>query len=193
VPVWTDPIDPTEAPPGHAPYIGDGLLAINDFFVGSRLGNAVYRKDSIWTTHTVSLPNGLDAVRWYQYVPSTGQMTMGVISDPARSYYLPSLAVSINGNLGISMGGCSATEYPGVWFTGRAVTQPPGYTDPPTLIHAGEDYYYLSIGGNRWGDFSSTCSDYGTDDFWSSQEYAEPWNSAWQSYVFGTWIGHVAQ
>ena len=169
-----------------APQAGDGR-GIDT--ADTRLWNAVYRNGFLWTTHHVNVGNKTEAA-WYRIDPVTGLATSGRISDPARWYYFPSIAVNRDDVAAVGFSGSSSTEYAGGYYT---VIRPPYVAaEPVALMKSGEDTYFKDFGTgvNRWGDLSATTVD-PTDDvtFWTIQEYA--WTHEPVSGIsrWGTWWG----
>jgi hypothetical protein len=161
----------------------------------TRLLKAVFRNGSVWTVHHVSGTGGKTEVAWYQVNPATlGVVQQGRISDPARWYYYPSIAVNQSNDVAIGFSGSSPTEFVGGWYTARKGGDPVNTMQPPSLLKAGESSYFKTLGGaeNRWGDFSATAVDPADDlTFWTLQEYAESpviVNGSLRS-MWGTWWG----
>ena len=196
-PVWHAPIAVTIAAypflnllPG-APQLGnDNTIDTSD----PRLLNVVYRNGSLWTVHTVQSPGTTKTeVAWYRIDPGAGAvMAQGRISDPTRWYYYPSIGVNANGDVAIGMSGSSATEFVGGYYTARRFADPGGTMQPVSLLKAGEQPYFKTLGGteNRWGDYSATVADpNGNLRFWTVQEYAKTHDPATGDSRWGTWWG----
>ena len=172
----------------NAPQLGGaGLIETND----DRMLDAEYRGGSIWCTHSIDVSNRT-SVRWYQLGAASGAiMQQGTISDSARSYYYPSIAVNAAGDVALGFTGSSASEYASAFYTARAAGDPAGSTQAVSLLKAGEAYYYKTYSGtsNRWGDFSETCVDPAHDTgFWTIQEYA--WTPGGGHDRWSTWWGN---
>jgi len=179
-PVWHSPLQVTVTPytsanslPGAPQPGNDNTISTSD----TRLLNTVYRNGSLWTVHTVSGPATTKTeVAWYQIDPSAGTvLSQGRISDPTRWYYYPSIGINANGDVAIGMSGSSATEFVGGYYTARRFADPGGTMQPVSLLNAGEQSYFKTLGGteNRWGDYSATVVDpNGNLRFWTVQEYA---------------------
>ena len=139
----------------------------------TRLWNAILRNGFLWATHHVGAGGKTEAA-WYRIDPATSSVSaQGRISDLARWYYFPSIAVNQDDVAAIGFSGSSATEYAGGYYT---VIRPPYVAaEPVALLKSGEDTYFKDFGRgvNRWGDLSATTVD-PTDDvtFWTIQEYA---------------------
>jgi len=163
-----------------------------------RLANLVYRGGRLFTTHTVTpsvTDNTRTEVAWYEIDPAAASVTtagppvqQGRISDPARFYFYPSIAVNANRDIVIGFSGSSPTEYAGAYYSTRGASDAAGTMSSPALLRAGQgSYVQLDSGSrNRWGDFSATCLDPSADNtFWTIQEYVVSDN------VWGTWLGAV--
>ena len=139
----------------------------------TRLWNAVLRNGFLWATHHVGAGGKTEAA-WYRIDPAASSVSaQGRISDPARWYYFPSIAVNQDDVAAIGFSGSSSAEYAGGYYT---ILRPPfGAAEPVALLKSGEDSYFKEFGTgvNRWGDLSATTVD-PTDNvtFWTIQEYA---------------------
>ncbi len=164
----------------------------------TRILNAVFRNGHLYATHTVSdSANTRTEAAWYEIVPSSppSLVQQGRVSDPARFYYYPSIAVNANGDIAIGFSGSSATEFPGGYYTARFASDAAGFTQPVGVLKSGEDAYSKPLRGtdSRWGDFSATVVDPSDDlTFWSIQEYARVSSSTPDPSNpgrWGTWWG----
>lgn len=165
-----------------------------------RLANLVYRGGRLFTTHTVTpsiADNTRTEVAWYEIDPAAARTSVttagppvqqGRISDPARFYFYPSIAVNANRDIVIGFSGSSPTEFAGAYYSTRGASDSAGTTSAPALLRAGQGSYVRigSSGRNRWGDFSATCLDPSADNtFWTIQEYVV------STDTWGTWWGAV--
>jgi hypothetical protein len=192
-PVWHSPVPIAVAPYPQEFGLPDAPQANDSRGIDTadtRLWNAVYRNGFLWTTHHVDGGNKTEAA-WYRIDPATSTVNaQGRITDPARWYYFPSVAVNQDDVAAIGFSGSSSTEYAGGFYT---VIRPPYVAaEPVALLKSGEDPYFKDFGKgvNRWGDLSATVVD-PTDNvtFWTIQEYA--WTRDPVSGVsrWGTWWG----
>ena len=156
----------------------------------TRILNVVQRNGHVYATHTVSnATNTKTEVAWYEIVPSSppALAQQGRVSDPARFYYYPSIAVNSNGDIALGFSGSSTTEFAGGFYTARSIADPAGFTQIVSTLKAGEGTYFKDLGSgqNRWGDYSATVVDPSDDlTFWTLQEYAATPINTW-----GTWWG----
>jgi hypothetical protein len=191
-PVWHAPVFVDVAPYTQdfglpaAPQAGDSRgIDTTD----TRLWNVVYRNGFLWTTHHVAANSKVEAA-WYRIDAVTRSVTQGRISDPARWYYYPSIAVNQDDVAAIGFSGSSAAEYAGGYYT---ILRPPyAAAEPVALLKSGEDTYFkdFGYGVNRWGDLSATTVDPSDNmTFWTLQEYAWTHDPVSGVSRWGTWWG----
>ncbi len=159
------------APPPDAPQPG-GLVGLETY--DKRLASSLVLKDGVmWGVHTVD-SGGRAAVHWFKVDEANNVLLQeGLIADPARAYYYPSIAVNGEGVVVIGFSGSSTTEYVSSF---AAVGQTEGGATtfgPPLLLQAGLAGFRVldSLGRNRGGDYSATVVD--PEDprvFWTIQE-----------------------
>lgn len=174
-----------------APQLGDERkIATND----SRLLNAVFKNGSIWTTHTVFLPEAApthSGIDWWQISPSANVIQFGRIEDATTKqfYAYPSIAVNDCNDVMIGFNQFSTTIYPSAAYAFRNGTDPLSTIGTSTVFKAGLAPYYKTFGTsrNRWGDYSATCVDPSDGKtFWTLQEYANTPRDRW-----ATWWGKL--
>ncbi len=184
--VGTIAIPSSGLPPTGPPNLADPR---ND----DRLLNAFFQNGSVWTTHTIGVTAGAatkQTARWYELDVIGLALRQSGTVDPnsSRWYYYPSVAVNGQGDMVLSLSGSSSTEFPGTYYTGRTFTDPPGVTDTPILVKAGEAAYDSRplFGEGRWGDYSGAAVDpVAGGTFWVINEFAQPSN------FWGTWVAEV--
>ncbi len=165
--------------PPNAPQLGGPSLDTLD----GRPMNSVWINGSIWTTNCIS-SGGRAGCRWYQVSTSSITVTQtGTVDDPSLHFFAPSIAVNTNNDVAMGFSGSNASQFAGVYFTGRLSSDPAGQMGVPVLYKAGEGSYDDGS-GPRWGDYSLTSID-PTDNrtFWTIQEYAGPTGSNWRTYI----------
>jgi hypothetical protein len=101
---------------------------------GDRLMNLQFRlvdgEASLWTSHTVLAPSGVDDIRWYEIrgllPPAVAPVLYQEASfAPDTNYrWVSSLGVDIEGNMAIGYSISSPFIYPSIFYTGRLVTDP---------------------------------------------------------------------
>jgi len=192
-PVWRSPV-PIEVTPYPQEFgLPDAPQANESRGIDTtdtRLWNAVYRNGFLWTTHHVD-GGGKTEAAWYRIDPATGTASaQGRVSDPARWYYFPSIAVNQEDVAAIGFSGSSAAEYAGGYYT---IVRPPYIAaEPVALLKSGEDTYFKDFGRgvNRWGDLSATTVDPADNvTFWTIQEYAWTHDPVSGASRWGTWWG----
>ncbi len=187
VPLGRIPITRYQLPFAAQARDSDGVWLIDD-----RAMMAVYRNGSLWTCRHVQInpfPNQQIGIAWYEFDVATMTLRQsGLLLDPARQYYYPSLMVNDEGDVVMAFSGSSPSEYIGAWITGRRATDPPGEMAPPRQLQPGAaPYTRLDPSGlNRWGDYSYTTLDPSDQcSFYTVQEYVHANN------VWGTVIGRA--
>jgi transcriptional regulator CtsR len=194
-PVWHAPTAVTIAAYTVSDLLAGAPQSGNDNTIDTadtRFLNVVYRNGSLWTVHTVPSPATTKTeVAWYQIDTGTATiLSQGRISDSARWYYYPSIAVNKDNIAAVGFSGSSTTEFAGGYYT---LIQPSsGTAEPVALLKAGEAPYSKTFYGtdNRWGDYSATIVDPSDDtSFWTLQEYAQTPDPATGASRWGTWWG----
>jgi Ca2+-binding RTX toxin-like protein len=147
----------------------------------SRLGsNVVLQDGSLWGVQTVD-SGGRAAIRWFEIDATTNAVRQeGLISDPALSFYYPSIAVDEEGHVVIGFNGSSANTFVSSYAVlGLTIEGRTGF-DRPILLDAGQATYerFDGIGRNRWGDYSATVLDpTRTNTVWTFQEFVAAANT----------------
>lgn len=152
----------------------------------TRLINAVWRNNKLWTAHTIA--NGsLAQARWYSVNtaswPAVSMSQAGNVNTGSANYYFPSVSVDQNDDMAMgftrSIAGTTG-EYPSAWHCSRLVTDATGTMGAPVLDHSGTAAYI----GTRWGDFSGTTIDPSDNvTFWTMQEFSTSTGDRWSNWV----------
>src|SRR5207248_697354 len=91
-------------------------------------------------------------------------------------YLAPSLAVDVNGTVGLGCTRSSETEFPSVYVMMRAADDPRNTMRPPVLAAPGTTLFSSKLPskfGLAWGNYNTTCVDpVDPAIFWTYQEYA---------------------
>jgi len=164
---------------------------------GTQLINAVWRSDSLWTTHTVGVTDGGDAtVRWYEIDTTGGVYSIAQQGDidpgPGVHTFLPSIAVDAVGNMAVTYTQSSASQFPNMMLAGRQAADPAGTTTPGIVIRASDSPrgQPAQTGGARWGDYSGITVDPADDaTFWAFNQYERTpsaWGTWWSASTFRT-------
>lgn len=95
----------------------------------------------------------------------------GTWSPDATNRWMGSLAMDRRGNILLGYNVSSSTVYPGLRFTGRQASDPPGtMTEAETSIVAG---LASNLYSNRWGDYSAMTVDPSDNcTFWYTAQYS---------------------
>ena len=161
----------------------------------TRLLNAVYRNNSLWTAHSILANFGsgnVSAIRWVQLDVGAWPGSVGFAqdfsfgADGAWNFY-PAVMVDASDNLAVVFARSSAAEFGSARYTGRLATDPANTLQPSALLKAGTANYQNldNEGRNRWGDYLGIGLDPSDGSFWLLGEYAVS-TSAW-----GTWVAQV--
>src|SRR5882724_7018468 len=163
---------------------GAACIETND----TRNVTAYWSGNTVWAAHTIGCAQGgapAACVEWYQMGNVDGAPSLlqrGIVDNPTipgRHRYFPSLAADQNGNVVLSYGYSSATEYPGVAYT---TISPSGEQGGETVLKTGE----ATFQSTRYGDYASTALDpHDNLTIWHIQEYAKG-ETNW-----GTWISAI--
>jgi hypothetical protein len=142
--------------------------------------------ESLVVTHTVNGSLGNAAIRWYE-IRSPGAspavFQQGTFSPNVTNRWLGSMAMDKVGDIAVGYSVSSATVNPGIRFTGRVTTDPPGLLESEANVVAGTA---AQTGSTNWGDYSSMAID-PVDDctFWYTNEYYKTaGNGTWNTRIF---------
>jgi hypothetical protein len=161
--------------PLDQPQDGPTVLQGNDW----RPQDAEYRNGVITMTQTISCNPGagpVNCVRWAQIDPLTASFVDGgVIGSDGDFRSFPDAAVNDCGDLTLGYTKTNSTMFPGVYFTGRLLDDPPGLLQPEAELKAGEVAYQSFQGSgspNRWGDYTGATSDFDGGLNWYLGQYS---------------------
>lgn len=152
----------------------------------TRLGNAVFRNGSLWTTHTVAVnwdePSNVSAIQWFQINTGAGTISQQhVYGHPSFYYFCPTVMVDGRGNLMMVFNRVSETEYPSIRFTGRLSTDATG------MLHASVPLRESLVSGpSEWGSYNGAAVDTNDTKIWIVGQYAAG------EAECGTWIGETS-
>jgi PKD repeat protein len=192
VPATSKPISQT-----HKGKTGNkNLDALDDrLFSAAIFKNKITGTSSLWTAHNIQVDatgvgsntGGRNGSRWYEIGNLTDPPALiqaGTLFDSAasspRGYWIPSVAMSGQGHMGLGSSYAGANFFAGVAASGRFRTDPLGNTQLPTQAMISSTAYNLMENSNphRWGDFSHTVVDPNDDmTMWTFQEYCNAANS----------------
>jgi hypothetical protein len=162
----------------------------------TRIRSVEWRNNRLVAAHNIGLSGEAIPVahaRWYEFSTSGATPTLtqqGTISPGTGVHtYYPSIAISGNGDLGMTYMESSASEYMSMYVTGQKLGDPAGSMQVPILVKAGLNSYSSSLDPSpplRAGDFSATVIDPVDGTFWAANEYA----TAASINNWGTWFAH---
>ena len=177
-------------PPEAVQSGGAPLVATND----NALLDAAFRNGSLFTTGTSGCtPSGDASTRaCLRVIEILNPATTATVNQDFNFglsgiyMYFPALSITSAGDVISVFSRSSASEFAGVWASGRLKSDTLNTYQPPSLIKAGEAHY--SPFASRWGDYSSVAIDPSDQTTaWVSGEYARvEGGSEW-----GTWIHQV--
>jgi hypothetical protein len=155
--------------------------------------------ESLVLNHTVRSgarpvhPNS--GIRWYELRnPGTTPVVyqQSTYSPDSNYRWMGSIAMDKVGNMALGYSESSPLMHPGIWYTGRLVTDPLNTMEAQSAILDSTSVVAGSQNGglNRWGDYSAMTVD-PTDDctFWYTQEYLQTdgsfnWSTRIASFKF---------
>lgn len=155
--------------------------------------------ESLTVNHTIDIYNappstfGRAGIRWYEVRGGQVDTTLadarlyqqGTLGSPATTLnrWMGSLAMDKFGNLALGYSVSNENVFPGIRYTGRMASDPPGTLPQPELTIIDGSGSQLVYG--RWGDYSAMTVD-PLDDctFWYTNEYIQNSGSfTWQTRI----------
>ena len=128
---------------------------------------------SLVVNHTVDAGSGISGIRWYEIRNPNGTPVVfqqGTYSPNINHRWMGSATMDKKGDIALGYSVSGNNIRPGIRYTGRLVTDPPGaMPQGEGTIRNGSG---SQIGSQRWGDYSHMTID-PTDDctFWYTTEY----------------------
>jgi len=128
--------------------------------------------EALVANHTVQAGDS-SGVRWYELRDPAGDpfvFQQGTYAPDASWRWMGSAAMDRAGNIGLGFSISPPDRNPGLAYTGRSVSDPPG------VMGQGEAVAFVGggsqIGSTRWGDYSNLSVDPSDDcTFWYTGEY----------------------
>jgi hypothetical protein len=168
------------------PAPGETLAAMGDRFSG----RLVYRKladhEALVATHNVR-----QGLRWYELRPAAGALSVyqqGTFAPDADTRWMGSIGMDRAGNIALAYSVSGKTTPPGIRYTGRTRTDPPGRMENEEVIVNGTGVQTDSF--QRWSAGSALTVDAADDcRFWYAQQYiassgAFTWRARIASFAF---------
>ncbi len=165
-------VTPRSGPPdGRQPGTNDNIDTGDTRFDG----NVVLQNGRLWAAHSVNV-SGRAAIEWYKVDQSSNTLLQsGLISDPTKDLYYPSIAVNSSDTAVIGFSGSDDNTPVSTYFAVGLTTAGTTVFNPITQSQLGSGSYFVDFGAgeNRWGDYSSTVLDPSDPNcFWTFQEFA---------------------
>jgi hypothetical protein len=157
---------PSFSQAGNVPQ--KGTTTRLDALAGFTMYRLAYRNfgdhESIVATHSVSV-NGRAAVRWYEFrTPSSPTLFQsGNVKNKTLHYWAGSIAMDKAGNMAVGYSTSSANDFPGINYSGRALSDNPGKMKKHAGGNTTNGTGSQTDGLTRWGDYSAMSVD-PTDD-----------------------------
>ena len=147
--------------------LGDRLMFRNAYRY-----DGVGQPEKLVVNHSVAGGGGV-AVRWYELrnPQSPSLFQQGTFAPDTNSRWMGSIAMDRMGDIAVGYSTSSSFTFPGVRYTGRLPSDPPGTLQSEAIIVNGGG---SQVGLSRWGDYSSMTLDPRDDcTFWYTQEYLQ--------------------
>ncbi|GEM_PF-610230 len=162
----------------------------------ARMQYLIYRNGSLWTTHTIFMPEvgttTRSSIQWWELSTTGTILQRSRLDDVTNTnfYSFPSIAVNSSDDVILGYSKFSASMYASAYYTYRSSADAINTMRDEGVLKAGENTYFKTFGGteNRWGDYTTACVDPTNDiDMWTLGQYAATPANRW-----GTWWGRVA-
>ena len=144
--------------------------------------------ESLVVNHSVTVGTTASGVRWYEVRSPGGTPALfqsGTFSPDATSRWMGSIAQDQQGNMLLGYSASSGTVRPGIYYTGRLVSDAPGTMQAENILTTGIGSQTGSL--SRWGDYSAMTIDPADDcTFWYTNEYLKTTGSFNWSTRIGT-------
>jgi hypothetical protein len=159
---------------------------------------------TLWTSHgnevdascVSGVGGGRNGARWYQIAGGTptaadplggtpALVQSGTLCDPAstnpKGFIYPSVVETGQGHMAMGSSFAASNLFAGAASAGRLRFDPAGVTQAATTLQSGlAAYTFVTLGRNRWGDYSFTGVDPNDDQTaWTFQEYADQTPNNW--------------
>jgi hypothetical protein len=173
--------------PPNAAQLGGSPIVTND---AGNLGDQWYN-GTVYGTHAIGCNPGsgtVACVQWYQLGGLDGGsptlLQQGIISGNGQYRFFPNLAVDSAGDMSIGYAYSSASDYAGVRYAGRLLSDPLGSLQSEAVLKAGQT---TVVYNGRYGDYAGETVDPDGCTVWHHEEYADSSSAVW-----GTWVGSFA-
>jgi hypothetical protein len=176
---------------------GLGSIQTND----ARIISVAWRDNRLVAAHNVTIPSTFDSrARWYEFdTTSSPALTQHGIINPGSGIhtYYPSVAVAVNGDIGMTFMQSSAIQFISMYVTGQNSADVSGQMRTPVLAKAGQRTYRAfdcAVGSFilapcRAGDYSGISIDPNFSNlFCAANQYAT--GASFNNW--GTWVACFA-
>jgi hypothetical protein len=178
------------------PAPGEPLDALGDRLMYRLAYRNFGKREALVVNHSVQQPgaaaDGPVALRWYEIrnpAGAVGVYQQGTWAPDANSRWMGSIAMDRAGNIALGYSVTGPSTPPGVRYTGRLRSEPPGMLEPEAVIVNGGGVQVDT--GGRWGDYSAMTVDPTNDcNFWYTQQYIAAtgsfdWRTRIAAFKFG--------
>jgi len=139
--------------------------------------------ESIVVNHAVVSGSGV-GVRWYEIRGLSGSPAIfqqATFAPDATDRWMGSIAMDAAGNIALGYSVSSSSILPGIRYTGRWTTDPPGTMQTETSLFEGS-FAQTTIGA--WGDYSAmTIDPVDNCTFWYANEYLSGSVMSWSTRI----------
>lgn len=158
---------PQEGSADNLDSLGDRLMY--------RLAYRNFGDHQTWlVSHSVTAGSSVGE-RWYEFHAAENSTALSVYQQstfaPDGNFrWMGSLAMDQNQNIALGYSESSSSMFPGIYYTGRTLSDPLNTMEGETLIVAGTGSQTDT--SNRWGDYTSMAIDAADDcTFWYTNQY----------------------
>lgn len=131
--------------------------------------------------------SSVTGVRWYELRSPNGTPTafqQGTFSPDSTSRWMGSAAMDKAGDIAIGYSLSSSSIHPGIAFTGRTPSDPPGTMESEAIMLTGTGSWTGSGNFDRWGDYTALRVDPSDDcTFWYTNQYVKTSGTFWSTRV----------
>lgn len=191
-PTFSGPATVPIGPYGQPPSASQPVCANTLDTIDTRLINAVWRNNRLYTMFTES--NGSVSNIRYNQINTSGSPSLEVsasFGDGVSFYFIPAVTVDVFGNTAITFTRSSSSEFASAYFTGHLAGTSTLF-EPSILVHSGVQ----CITGFRWGDYAGAAVDPAdSTQLWLDGEWADnqpvPPTLLSSDWSWGTWVARV--
>jgi hypothetical protein len=181
------PVSSYLVPPNAVQKGSNIRISTND----SGLTSAVFRNGSLFTAQALAWDWGsgtVSAIRLYQISKDGNVLQEITYGADGKYYFFPDVIADSSGNISVIFNRSSASEFAGMFYSGRRGTDAPGMLRSAVRVQAGLASYKdpNRNGLDPWGDFNGIALDPVDKTVWLFSEFVKSTTS------WGTQIGQVS-